>query len=535
MRDPSPNESLADWLDRIHNASKCACAVLYLFTEPGGETLERCSSTAPKDAHPTPPFPTQIPFRPDERAPWHHGARLSSGAPTFPFLEITPWQAYTLSVAEMPVGLLVVVESQDDRALERALTEGQRELVRMWVDHLVSLQTRTMQGILSMANTTASTLSLRHVLVRLVQEVSILFKAKLCSLMLVDKKGEELVLQAVYGCSLEYLNRRNLPIRETLFGSVVRRQENLIVEDVRVHPEYRDRELAQAEGLCSLLAVPIRFGDECLGILGLYSASPRAWPNHEVAWVELVAGSAAVAIRNATLTEDMRAMEDQTLQAARLATLGEVSATIAHQIRNPLAVLNVLVHSWEQETPSPDQVKEDIQVIAGKIRELNTTVEGVLQLARQRPLNRVETSLRDVIRTVLAFLDHRIQEHSVQINFKHPPRRHPVRCDPDRLQHVILNLLTNALDATGEEGTVDITLYFEDRRAIAEISDNGPGIAEPILEHLGKPFKTTKPEGLGLGLSIAKRVLHDHGGELLAENRPEGGALFRIVLPTDTP
>lgn len=535
MRDPSLNESLTDWLDRIHSASKCEYATLYLFTEPGGETLERCSTVAHKDSHGEPPFPTQIQLRPEECASWLHGTERTNDAPAFPFLEETPWRAYTLSVVEMPIGLLVVVESRDDQALKELLTEGRRELVRIWIDFLVSQQTQTMQSILSMANTTASTLSLRRVLVRLVQEVSILFQAKLCSLMLVDKKGEELVLQAVYGCSLEYLNRRNLPIRGTLFGSVVRRRENLIVEDVRVHPEYRDRELAQAEGLCTLLAVPIRSGNECLGLLGLYSAKPRAWPTHEVAWVELVAGSAAVAIRNATLTEDLHVMEDQTLQAARLATLGEVSATIAHQIRNPLAVLNVLVHSWEQETPSPDQVQEDIQVIAGKIRELNTTVEGVLQLARQRPLNRVETSLREVIRSVLVFLDHRIQEHRVRINFKHPPRKHPIRCDPDRLQHVILNLLTNALDATGEEGTVDITLYFEDKRAIAEIGDNGPGIAASILEHLGEPFKTTKPDGLGLGLSIAKRVLHDHGGELQALNRPEGGALFRIVLPTDTP
>ena len=193
------------------------------------------------------------------------------------------------------MGIAIATGEVDDRILMQAIHREQTELARLWVEYLVSVQSRAMHSILEITNATASTLSLRQVLVRLVQEAAILFGAKLCSLMLLDEEREELVLQAAYGCSLEYLERPNLPLHNSLFGDVVRRGQPAVLDDVRIHPDYRDRELAKSEGLCSLLAVPILYGKECLGILGLYSAVPRDWTHQESELTQSLASSAAVA------------------------------------------------------------------------------------------------------------------------------------------------------------------------------------------------------------------------------------------------
>ncbi len=524
----APDARLVKWLDRTHSLADSSATALYFLNEPTSRKLDLIPYIPHTDERP--PFPSTVSYF-DQNSSFWDADELPNEFFSFPFLEGRTWNAIPLRIAGLTMGILIVVEPKNLSNLHEMLAEGQIALARLWIEYLVSFQARTLTGILRVTNDAASTLSLRQVLVRLVREAAVLFNAKLCSLMMVDDKKQELILQAAYGCSLEYIDRPNLSIQETLFGTVILDGKPLLVDDVREHPRYRDREMAKMEGLCSLLAVPIRFRGEDLGVLALYSATPRQWTPREVSLVESLASSAAVAIRNARFAEEIRETESQFLHASRLATLGELSATLAHQIRNPLAVINVLIHSWEHDTPSPDEAKEDLKVIATKINELNAIIEGAVQLARRRPLERKAIYLRNVIEGVLIFLDHRIQDKGVQIKFEKPEKRWEVQADAGRLQHAFLNLLSNALDAVGEDGRIEIVLHFDRENAFVDIRDNGPGIDQQILDNLGQAFHTTKPDGLGLGISITKRIIDDHGGEFGAANLPEKGAMFRLRLP----
>lgn len=522
-------ERLAEWIHRVREDSACEYVVLYFLTEPGGRTFHLIPSSLTNRDHP--PLPTHFELRESEAAQFEERETLTEPQLHFPSLESVDWKPYPLRAAGLTIGAAIAVGGADDAAFRKAVQANPTGLVRLWVEYLTSVRARTMEGILRITNATASTLSLRQVLLRLVQEATVLFGVKLCSLMLIDEDRQELVLQAAYGCSLEYLERPNLSLYDSLFGDVAQRGGPLIVDDVRTHPGYRYRELAKSEGLCSLLAVPIRHGEERLGILGLYSAVPRRWLRQETALVESLASSAAVAIRNARLAERVRETEVRLRESSRLATLGELSAMLAHQIRNPLAVLNVLIHSWKQSAPTPQQVHEDMHVIAGKIEELNTVVEGALHLARRRPIERQPVELVSLIEEALAFLDYRIQEQQIAVSFEKTRTPKTIAADHNRLQHALLNIVTNALEAAGEGGMVNIATWFEDDRAFVEIHDNGPGIDNDILTRVGEAFLTTKPNGLGLGVSVARRIAQDHGGELTAENHPDGGAVFRIILP----
>lgn len=523
------DERLADWIDRIYRTSGCYSVALYLVDELGGTTLHLIPHVPAR--YDRPPFPQRIKVNEEFRTSWTKCETVPHDAFTLPFLSDGSWQAFVLHSSGMAHGILVASEPSDIHVLRDTVSRSQNDLVPLWIEYLVSMQSRTMEGILRVTNATASTLSLRQVLVRLVQEASVLFGAKLCSLMLVEEEQKELVLHAAYGCSLEYIDRPNLSLHNSLFGRIAMGDAPRYVEDVRVHPDYRDKELAKSEGLCSLLAVPIKFGEERLGVLGLYTATYREWSAREMELVVSLASSAAVAIRNARLAERNREMEARLWHSSRLATLGELSAVLAHQIRNPLAVVNVLLHSWEQNPPTPEQTKEDIRVIASKIRELNAIVESAVQLARRHPLERQPLDLAVVIGSVLSFLDYRIQEKGVEIHFFKPDGYPKVTADSDRLQHAFLNLLTNALDVLGDRGQIWIVLGSTDKEVSIEFRDNGPGIDPVILNKLGDAFQTTKSDGLGLGISVAMRIIRDHGGELSAGNHPEGGAVFRVTLP----
>ena len=249
--------------------------------------------------------------------------------------------------------------------------------------------------------------------------------------------------------------------------------------------------------------------------------------------------NADLATANRRLTE----AQAKLVQAAKMASLGELVAGIAHEINNPLAF--ILAHQGTVERllgEMPPQPEEKSARALAKARErvgtmrmgLTRIQELVLNLRKFSRLDEGERALVNVpeaIETVLALLQHKLGARiAVERDFAGRPE---IRCTPALLNQVVMNILANAADAMPEGGTIRIVTRSTEETDEIRISDTGPGIPEPLREKIFEPFFTTKPvgSGTGLGLAIAYSVVQAHSGMLSVETAPGGGACFVIGIP----
>lgn len=416
-------------------------------------------------------------------------------------------------------------------ALKTALDAFQKDLFEGWIEFLVAEQSRPLPALLHIAGAISSSLDLDRVLLNVVEQGTVLFRAKMSSLMLVNPKLQELELVTAYGCSLDYLDKPNIPLEGSILGTVFRLNRIMQVPNVFKEPLYLHKEMAAREGVCSLLAAPISFQDEVLGVLSIYSATPRRWQRSEMELLKTFADHAAIAITNVRVHEQNMAMEERLHESAKRATLGELAAGLAHEIRNPLAVINMLIHSWKSTPPNDDDFHHDIDVIAQKISDLNNLVTDLLNLSKPRLLDRQPQDIEGLIDRVLRLLRHRISKQRVTINKKILTREKMVPIDRERIEQAILNLLLNALDITPEDKTIRIDLYTQDDYLALGITDSGPGIPPEKVPELFKAFRSSKPHGVGLGLPMTRRIIEEHQGKIQVSRNGPDGATFTILLP----
>ncbi len=427
-------------------------------------------------------------------------------------------------------------ELQDIPAsLQETIDSRSRELFEAWIDFTAAERSRPLPALLKIAGAISSSLDLDRVLLSVVEQATPLFRAKMSSLMMIDSETKELELITAYGCSLDYLEKSNLPLDRSILGRVVQENRIVQVEDIFNEPMYMDKNLASREGVVSLLAAPIAFQQDVLGVLNIYSASPRRWQRTEEELLQTFADHAAVAITNARVHRQNMAMEEELQVSAKLATLGELAAGLAHEIRNPLAVINMLVHSWKSSPPESGDFERDVGVIAQKIGDLDRLLSGLLDLAKTRPLECKRHSLEALIDRLLRLLRHRITQQQVTVKKEIDTDDTVAFVDRERIEQAILNLLLNALDATPPKGTITIGIRREEDNLAIDVSDSGPGIPQSIVPRLFKAFQTAKRHGTGLGLSLTHRIVEEHKGRIFVSRNEPDGATFTIVLPVGEP
>lgn len=229
---------------------------------------------------------------------------------------------------------------------------------------------------------------------------------------------------------------------------------------------------------------------------------------------------------------DLIATQEQLIQAAKLATIGELSSSINHEINQPIAALSSYLQLTEKmlEKKMFDKAGTNIANMHQLIERLVAIVSQFKNFSRKtnEPLQQV--CLRQIVDNAIAIAGHHIQQHKVTLKLKSEEQQLTVTAEPIQLEQVIINLLTNAVDALKdvEDPTISIRL-FVDKQVVLEISDNGSGIEPHYLNKIFEPFFTTKSvSGLGLGLSISRRIIESFNGELLVDNLPSSGAVFQI-------
>jgi two-component system, NtrC family, sensor histidine kinase HydH len=219
------------------------------------------------------------------------------------------------------------------------------------------------------------------------------------------------------------------------------------------------------------------------------------------------------------------------IRTEQLASIGQLASSIAHEVRNPLTGIKLLVGAaLHQQSPSSLSV-EDLEFIHAEIQRLEKKVQTLLDFARPSEPIRERADLRDQIHQALHLVETRIRQIGVRPEIDLPTDPVWVEVDQDQVTGVLVNLFLNALDAMPQGGVLSVSLRQETNEIVRlTVADTGSGISPAVQERLFTPFASTKKTGTGLGLSISRRIVMDHGGTLTGSNRPEGGACFTILL-----
>jgi two-component system, NtrC family, sensor histidine kinase HydH len=216
----------------------------------------------------------------------------------------------------------------------------------------------------------------------------------------------------------------------------------------------------------------------------------------------------------------------------RLATIGQVAASIGHELRNPLAVMETSLHLARRRA-TDENVLKHLDRIGEQTVLCASIVSGLLDLARDRQPSRALVGLRDLATEAVSIV--RKAEHA-QIEIEIAGDLPPIALDHAQMRQVIANLVTNAVQASaGGTGRVRVLAGVDDASAWIEVIDNGPGFSAEMLDRAFEPLVSGRAAGIGLGLALCARIVERHGGSIDATNRAEGGARVRIVLPRIEP
>ncbi len=231
-----------------------------------------------------------------------------------------------------------------------------------------------------------------------------------------------------------------------------------------------------------------------------------------------------------TNSERLTQLEERLRFADRLSILGELAASLAHEIRNPLGGIQGAAEILRKKIDSHSTEAEFVDIQLKEIQRLNKVVENYLSLAKTDSVDFTPTPLHEIVTDALELTRISARKKKILLETHFPEQSVVVLANGLQIQQVILNLALNAIQAMPDGGKLDISISTENTTALLIIADNGPGIPEEYKDRLFKTFFTSKKEGTGLGLSIVKRIVQNHNGKVWFES-DESGTEFFVQLP----
>lgn len=285
--------------------------------------------------------------------------------------------------------------------------------------------------------------------------------------------------------------------------------------------------------VASLLCAPLFFGGEFLGLLKIAARKRRPFDRWDLSVVERFLPAAAVSIRNARLN---MSLERQAIRAELKATLVTLASAVAHDVNNAVGSILPLAQQVREDLKNPnprlDTIDEDLSVIEEKARLCRRIFSNMLRVARAGRAGDGPVDVNQVVRETLPFLQGQAERQGIEIALDLDPALPAVRSSRLDLQHVVLNLVTNSLEAMGEKGKriVLTTRDDGDGGAVLSVADDGPGIPPDLLDKVQEPFFSTKRGGTGLGLAIVRSLAWQSNGGFDIESTPGEGTRVTVGL-----
>lgn len=226
-----------------------------------------------------------------------------------------------------------------------------------------------------------------------------------------------------------------------------------------------------------------------------------------------------------------RVRETEAMRTQQMATLAQLATGVAHEIRNPLTSIKMLIQVNLASFAKAGLPTDDLELVEQEIRRMERSVSSLLDYARPEKSELTQFAIQEVTRRTVQLISCRCELQKVQLTVVAPSQAIQLLGDPAQIQQLLLNLVLNSLDAMPNGGNLELETTLNDSEIEIAVRDSGPGIEANMMENLFTPFVTNKPNGVGLGLGICRRIAESHHGSLSGSNRPTGGAQFLLKLP----
>jgi len=326
---------------------------------------------------------------------------------------------------------------------------------------------------------------------------------------------------------------------EGLGDLVMRSRAEVVTQDFMPHLPPAVVEFVCADRLPYWIWVVLWSKDKPIGIMGIASKEDRHYSSNDENLLVAISRQLATTIEKVQLYEetcrayeDLRRTQEQLLQSEKMSAVGQLISGVAHELNNPLTA--ILGYAQLLEGAGLDHRSADyVRKLFKQAQRTHRVVQNLLSFARQRKPQKQEVDLRKVLEESLTLREYDLKVNNVTLEREIPEDVPSVVADPHQLEQVFLNIVNNALDAMAEgsnSGVLKVRVFKKDAFVCVEFHDSGPGIKDP--SRIFDPFYTTKSvgKGTGLGLSICYGIVKEHGGEIVARNREEGGATIEVRL-----
>ncbi len=293
-------------------------------------------------------------------------------------------------------------------------------------------------------------------------------------------------------------------------------------------------------GLRSGLLVPLLKDDEIVGIITLGRKQVQPFTDRQISLFKDFAAQATIALESTRRERQYREMQSELAHANRVATMGQLTASIAHEIKQPIATARnnarAALNFLEKSTPNVAEVREALTCIVNDADRASDIVDRIGSLIKKASPRKEVVDLNAAILEVTALTQSEAVKSGVTVGTQLADDLPPIRCDRVQLQQVMLNLIVNAVQSMSgvEDGNRELhisTARIEPEGVCVAVRDTGPGLRPESLPRLFEPFYTTKPDGMGMGLSICRSIIEAHGGRLWATRWRAAGRSLSVYDP----
>jgi signal transduction histidine kinase len=340
------------------------------------------------------------------------------------------------------------------------------------------------------------------------------------------------------------VRQTRIPLDEkrSILLKTLREKRSFNIKDAALDPEVNP-EILSWFGSRSFATIPLIAKDNAIGLIaGDNLFTERPVTTSDIGFLTLLANQAALAIENSRLYSNLQEINTQLLQtqnrliqSEKLAALGEVVASITHEIKNPLVSIGGFARRLDRNLQENSPEKKYMRILIKEVQRLENILNETLAFSKEASIPSGHHDLNRIIEDTLSILDGEFQERNISVGKELAQNLPPLFSDSQRMKQVFLNLFVNAIQAIGQDGNlvVKTSLQRQGESDViqVEVTDTGGGIQLEILDNIFNPFFTTKQDGTGLGLAIAHKIISQHQGEIEVINHPGVGATFLIRIP----
>ena len=407
---------------------------------------------------------------------------------------------------------------------------------------------RELNALNAVAVVAAQSFDLDEILNLTLRQVVTLFAAESGTVYLSDADNTTYRRRAAWGPrGRDQVRAAEVSFAEGFGDLVMRSRAEVVTAEYLPHLPPKVVEFLRGEADRSWIWVLFWGKDAPVGIMGLCTEAGHEYSSNDENLLVAISRQLATTIEKVRLYEetcrayeDLRKTQEQLLQSEKMSAVGQLIAGVAHELNNPLTAILGYAELLESEGLNT-RAQDYVGKLFKQAQRTHRVVQNLLSFARQRTPQREEVDIRKVLDETLALRDYDLKTNNIRVEREAPAEPAMVVADPHQIEQVFLNILNNAVDAileTGRTGKVKVKILWQNGHVCTQFTDDGPGLKDP--KRIFDPFYTTKSvgKGTGLGLSICYGIVKEHGGDITANNSPDGGAVIEVKLPSaavDTP